>query len=104
MEKKVTHEYLSKKFKNRFDLVNYAIRLAENMIKSGREPRVRADTQNRAMLILGEIHEGKDVFDEIIEVKPKSEINVETATKVKFFAETPEERRQNKAALTSLGE
>lgn len=62
-----TNEELSKKFKSNFDLVNYAIALAENMIKSGRETRVKSDTQNRAMLILDEISEGKDQFDEIKE-------------------------------------
>lgn len=60
-----TNEELSKKFKNNFDLVNYAISLAENMIKSGRDTRVKCDTQNRAMLILEEINQGKDEFDEI---------------------------------------
>lgn len=66
--KQFTNEELSKKFKNNFDLVNYAISLAENMIQSGRDPRVRRlDVQNRAMLILEEIREGKDIFDEIPE-------------------------------------
>lgn len=61
-----TNEKLAKKFENNFDLVNYAISLAENMIQSGRDPRVRKpDMQNRAMLILEEIREGKDQFDEI---------------------------------------
>lgn len=69
MEKKgkeqLTNEELRGKFKNNFDLVNYAILLAENMIKSGRDSRVKSDMQNRAMLILEEIREGKDQFDEI---------------------------------------
>lgn len=61
----LTNEELRKKFKNNFDLVNYSISLAENMIKSGRDARVKSDCQNRAMLILEEIREGKDQFDEI---------------------------------------
>ena len=68
-EKKVkihlTNEEMTGKFKSTFDLVNYAIKLAENMIYSGREARVKSEVQNRAMLILEEIHEGKDQFDEI---------------------------------------
>lgn len=65
--KQFTNEELAKKFENNFDLVNYAISLAENMIQSGRDPRVRkTDMQNRAMLILEEIREGKDHFDEIL--------------------------------------
>lgn len=62
-----TNEILSKKFKSNFDLVNHAIKLAENMIQTGRESRVYSDTQNTATLILEEIQEGKDVFDEIKE-------------------------------------
>jgi len=61
----LTNEEMRKKFKSSFDLVNYAIKLAENMIKTGRDARVKSDVQNRAMLILEEIHEGKDHFDEI---------------------------------------
>lgn len=69
MEKKskvhLTNEDLTYKFKSSFDLVNYAIKLAENMIKTGRDARVKSEVQNRAMLILEEIQEGKDQFDEI---------------------------------------
>lgn len=61
----LTNEEFRNKFKNNFDLVNYAIQLAENMIKTGRDTRVKSDIQNRAMLILEEIREGKDHFDEI---------------------------------------
>ena len=50
---------MTKKFKSSFDLVNYAIKLAENMIKTGRDARVKSDVQNRAMLILEEIRRGK---------------------------------------------
>lgn len=60
-----TNEVLSKKFGNSFDLVNHAILLAENMILSGRDSRVKLDVQNRAMHILAEIQEGKDHFEEI---------------------------------------
>lgn len=63
----LTNEKIIKKFESQFDLVNYAIRLAENMIHSGRDTRVRVDCQNRALQILGEIALGKDVFDEIVE-------------------------------------
>lgn len=62
-----TNEKLSKKFINQFDLVNYAIRLAENMIRTGRDARVKTEFQNRSMQILAEIVEDKDFFDEIID-------------------------------------
>lgn len=65
---RLTNEDLTKKFKSNFDLVRYAIELAENMIKSGRDARVRSETQNRAMLVLEEIMAGKDQFDAIGEI------------------------------------
>lgn len=61
----LTNEKIIKKFVSQFDLVNYAIRLAENMIQTGRDPRVKVESQSRAMQILGEIALGKDTFDEL---------------------------------------
>ncbi|MBA3816900.1 MAG: hypothetical protein H0X29_10365 [Parachlamydiaceae bacterium] len=67
MESKIplTNEKVRKKFKSQFDLVNYAIKLAENMIRTGRDCRVKIDSQNRALQILTEIIHDKDQFDEI---------------------------------------
>ncbi len=63
----LTNELMRKKFSSQFELVNYAIKLAANMIHTGREEaRVKIDSQNRAMQILSEILNGKDRFDEII--------------------------------------
>lgn len=62
----LTNEKICKKFKSQFDLVNYAIKLAENMIKSGRDCRVKIDSQNRALQVMSEIIQDKDYFDEII--------------------------------------
>lgn len=76
----LTSEELSKKFINPFDLVNYAIRLADNMLKSGRPPRINVDTDNPAVQILEEIEAGKDKFEEII--APQDEVSVETMTTV----------------------
>jgi hypothetical protein len=69
MERKnfLTNEKISKKFKSQFELVNYAIKLAENMILSGREPRVKLDTQNHALQVVAEIMEGKDQLDDLSE-------------------------------------
>ena len=64
----LTNEKILKKFKSQFELVNYAILLAENMIKSGRDSRVKTDGQNKAMQIVAEIATGKDQFDDIPEV------------------------------------
>jgi len=62
---RITNEEINKKFKNQFELVNYAIKLAENMLKTGRDARIKSDVQNRALQILEEIVTGKDQFDEI---------------------------------------
>lgn len=61
----LTNEQIKKKFKSQFELVGYAIKLAENMIRTGRSARIKSESQNPAMLTLGEIEEGVDRFDEI---------------------------------------
>lgn len=81
----LTNEEIRKKFKSQFELVNYAIRLAENMIKTGRDARVKTDAQNRSIQVLEEILLGKDQFDEIVE--PVMEINI--------AVEMPSEGREN---------
>lgn len=73
MNYKYTNEALKKKFKNQFELVSYAILLAENMILTGRESRVKTDYQNKAMQVLAEIAAGKDLFEPIIPVEQKKE-------------------------------
>lgn len=72
----LTNEQVKKKFKSQFELVGYAIKLAENMIRTGRSARIKSESQNPAMLTLGEIEEGVDRFDEIPkEVHTYEEIN-----------------------------
>ncbi len=66
----LTNEKVAKKFKNQFDMVNYAIKLATNMIQTGRESRVKLDSQNRAMHILTEILQDKDRFDDVVKKEP----------------------------------
>lgn len=61
----LTNEKLSNKFNSQFDLVNYAIKLAANMIQTGREGRVNVDSQSRAIQVLGEILNNKDYFDNL---------------------------------------
>jgi DNA-directed RNA polymerase subunit omega len=70
-KEKLTNELFRQKFQSQFELVRYAIRLAENMIKSGRDARVKIDIENPAMEILAEIAAGKDQFDDIVEVIPE---------------------------------
>lgn len=73
IQKNITNEALKKKFVNQFELVSYAISLAENMILTGRDPRVKTETQNRAMQILEEIGAGKDQFEPVIPEKKSEE-------------------------------
>jgi hypothetical protein len=61
----LTNEKLSRRFKSQFELVNYAIKLAENMIKTGRDPRIKTDIKNRAYQILQEITAGVDYIDDL---------------------------------------
>lgn len=69
MEKKsITNEKVSAKFKSQFDLVGYAIELVNNMVKSGRSPRVKSDIQNPAVIALEEIVQGKDILDDLPEM------------------------------------
>jgi DNA-directed RNA polymerase subunit omega len=63
---RLTNEEIAKKFPSQFALVSYSIKLAENMILTGRDSRVKSDSQNRATQVLCEILNGKDKFDEII--------------------------------------
>lgn len=66
----LTNEQLLKRFKNQFELVRYAIQLAENTIRSGREPEMLGDSQNVAYNILGEIAHHREQFIEL----PKEEV------------------------------
>lgn len=65
MEEDLTNECVKKKFKSQFELVGHAIKLAENMIKTGRGPRVKSESQNVAIHVLDEIKEGLDKFEDI---------------------------------------
>lgn len=75
MKKKVrshlTSERLRKRFTSQFDLVNYAIQIAENVVSTGRDVNVKTEVQNPAYNILEEIALHKEVFAE-----PKQEEQV----------------------------
>lgn len=58
----LTNELLSKRFDgNQFDLVRYAIRLAETAIKTGRALPTQDESENIAFQVLAAIAEGKDI-------------------------------------------
>lgn len=56
----LTNESIKKEFKSPFDLINYAIKLAKDMIRTDRACRVATPIQNRAYQVLLEIYEKKD--------------------------------------------
>ncbi len=65
----LTNEELTKRFKNQFDLVNYAIRLAENKIRTGQDSRSGLEVNNRAMQVIEDIMAGNDFLDKNLESK-----------------------------------
>ncbi len=66
----LTNESVSKKFNNMFDLVNYSIGLATQLIKTGRAPRTRVDSDNPAVIIIEELQDGKDLWEDLKEEEP----------------------------------
>ena len=71
--KHLTSERLRKRFTSQFDLLNYAIRIAENVVHTGRDMNVKTDVNNPAYNILEEIAIGKEKLVE----KPKEEPRME---------------------------
>lgn len=65
----LTNERLRNMFENQFELVNYAIKLAEYFIKSGKEPFIYQTNQNLATKILRIIESGKDRYREMPDEK-----------------------------------
>lgn len=59
----LTNEKLKKRFASQFDLVNYAIKLAAQMIQSGRAPKIGSEVMNVALVIMAELNAGRDQFD-----------------------------------------
>lgn len=94
--KAITNEALRKKFNNQFELVSYAISLAENMIQTGREPRVRTEMQNRALWVLAEIAAGKDHLEPVIIEKRHDEHDHNHHSREDQVAKAPERKRTRK--------
>lgn len=95
----LTNEHMKQKFKNQFDMVNYAIQLAENMIRSGRDARVKAETQNRALQVILEIATGQDRFDEIIPKVEEEEVTYQANGKVITREATSRTAKRTRKAL-----
>lgn len=75
MEKeRLTNEKLRQKSKSQFELVNYAIKLAEHFIKSGREPQVHSGLKNPALQVLAEIAANQDCLEDLPEIVYEEEM------------------------------
>lgn len=99
MEKKkpLTNESVKSKFKSQFELVNYAIRLAEQMIYSGRGPQVLTDSLNPAVVIIEEIEGGKDKMVDILPVSKEIIAEPELENMVSFQETTVKPKEKKKA-------
>lgn len=60
-----TNEKLAKKFKSSFELVNYAILMAEEKIRSGRDSHA-IDSDNLVITVMKDLAAGKDILIPII--------------------------------------
>ncbi len=101
-KERLTNEIFKNKFSSQFELVNYAIKIAANMIKSGRAPRVKIDSQSPALQILAEIAANKDVLEDIEEILPEPEIEKEeedVKKQMAHFTSKGSERKKNRLAL-----
>lgn len=93
----LTNEKVCKKFGSQFELVNYAIKLAANMIMSGRDSRVKIDSDNRAMQVLSEILNDKDCFDDLTDLEEEQEAaNLLAQQELLLAAKTTERKKTRK--------
>ena len=91
LKDRLTNQNLSDKYPNSFELVNYAIALAKNMIEVERECVVPVDgIINSSYQILEEISQGEDRMHE---PKPKAEFSPEEApTEAKIEEKKPKRK------------
>lgn len=90
IENSLTNENIKSKFKSQFELVNYSILMAEQLIRSGRAPRVDIDNLNPAVVVVEEIEEGEDTLEPIAAL-PVESVQKETSTKERISREKKEE-------------
>jgi hypothetical protein len=98
-EQTLTNEELLKRFTNQFELVRYAIRLAENAIRSGREVDLDVDSKNLAFQILCEIVARKEQFQEL--TQPKIPNNGERGQMHHAFQKESKKERKTKTRATA---
>jgi len=81
LKKYLTNEVLSNKYGNSFELVNHAIAVADQMLKSDRRCRVPTQVKNRAYQVLLEVVEGRDSLESSPDDLPEHE-PIEPSTEV----------------------
>ena len=95
LKNRLTNEPLRKKEQSSYELVNYAIRLAKNMLEVERESHISAPgIINPAYLILEEIIQGKDAFEE---PRPKEALAPAPKEEIE-----PEEKKPRRKLLKNL--
>lgn len=70
-QENLTNEKIKQRFTSQFELVGYAIRLADNMSKTGRGGKLSLESQNLAINVIDEINAGMDKFEDIPKDLPK---------------------------------
>ena len=94
VKEKLTTELLKKRFSDRgaFDLVNYAIDVARNMVLTGRETTVSTDVMNQAYQVLEEIASNREHFAEMPEPEDElPELKAPTKESIAQAAKAPKE-------------
>jgi len=71
-----TNEKLSKRFKSNFELVNYAIHLAEDKIKAGRDT-AGIQQDNLVVSIISDLAAGRDVLRPVVVAAVTKEVIIE---------------------------
>lgn len=67
----LTSEDIKKKYISQFVLVAEAIKLAAQMVESGRGARVQVDNSNPAVIVLEEIRQGKNQLEDLVVLSSK---------------------------------
>ncbi len=96
-QENLTNEKIKQRFTSQFELVGYAIKLADNMMKTGRGPRIAVESQNLAINVLAEINAGLDRFEDIPkETTHDYETNHRTYDRKEFQNQEPRAKNHEK--------
>lgn len=88
----LTNEVVSKKFTNQFEMVNFAIKMATQKLKSGRACRVKTDVENQVYQVLEEIAAGKELLEDVQDATEDFKPLVQAKEAIVEIAEFPRKR------------